>query len=117
MEISTSTWMMIAFIIALIFSIWKMYPFLINRTLEDDDTGEDSHNYLIEHMHRVLKDLEETPDEKVLHELMTNHEAFDKERFWRFNLNKLRQLLFRHYGENPHLNSLENIHQEAKERN
>jgi hypothetical protein len=117
MEISTSTWMMIAFIAGTVLSIWKMYPFLVNQTLEDDDTGEDAHNYLVEHMHKVLKDLEKTPDAKELHEKMVSDEAFDKERFWRFNLNKLNQLLNIHYSKNPHLNSIEDIHKELKDRN
>ncbi|QOP46241.1 hypothetical protein [Sulfurimonas paralvinellae] len=113
MEISTSTWMMTAFIAGMIVSIWKMYPFLVNRTLEDDDTGEDAHNYLIELMQKVLKEEETAPDAKTLHEKMTAHADFDKERFWRFNLNKLNQLLFTHYAQHPHLSSIEDIHQEV----
>jgi len=114
MEISTSTWMMIAFVIAMIFSIWKMYPFLVNRTLEDDDTGEDAHEYLVNHMHKVLQTCEITPDAKELHEKMVEHEEFDKERHWRFNLNKLHQLLHKHYAKYPHLSSIEDIHKEIK---
>jgi len=114
MEISTSTWMMIAFVAGTALSIWKMYPFLVNRTLEDDDTGEDAHNYLVEHMCKILKNCEETPDAKELHEKMVNHEDFDTEKFWRFNLNKLNQLLNIHYSKNPHLNSLEDLHKEIK---
>ncbi len=117
MEISNSTWMMIAFVAGTALSIWKMYPFLVNKTLEDDDTGEDAHNYLIEHMYKVLKNAQETPDVKELHEKMINHEEFDKERFWRFNLNKLNQLLNIHYSKNPHLNSVEDIHKEVKRGN
>jgi membrane protein implicated in regulation of membrane protease activity len=64
MEISTSTWMMVAFIAGSALSIWKMYPFLVNRTLEDDDTGEDSYNHLVEHMKKVLQEIEETPSYK-----------------------------------------------------
>ena len=116
MEISTSTWMMIAFVIALLLSIWKMYPFLVNRTLEDDDTGEDSHEALVEHMHRVLQELESTPTTKELHEKMINHEKFDRERFWRFNENKLRQLLNIHFTKYEHLNSIEDVHKELKSR-
>ena len=116
MEISTSTWMMIAFVAGMILSIWKMYPFLVNRTLEDDDTGEDAHSYLVELMHKVLQDEEKAPDTKKLHEKMVTHEDFDKEKFWRFNLNKLNQLLYRHYAEHPHLNSIEDIHKEVKEK-
>jgi len=114
MEISNSTWMMIAFVAGTALSIWKMYPFLVNRTLEDDDTGEDAHNYLVEHMCKILKNCDETPDTKELHEKMVNHEEFDKEKFWRFNLNKLNQLLNIHYSKNPHLNSIEDIHKEVK---
>ena len=113
MEISTSTWMMIAFVAGTALSIWKMYPFLVNRTLEDDDTGEDAHNNLVDHMHKVLAELEDTPSEKELHEHMINHKDFDKERFWRFNLNKLIQLLNLHYAKHPHLNSIEDIHKEV----
>ena len=116
MEISTSTWMMIAFVAGMVLSIWKMYPFLVNRTLEDDDTGEDAHNALVELMHKVLQDEEKAPDAKELHEKMTNHADFDKEQFWRFNLNKLNQLLYRHYAEYPHLSSIGDIHKEIKEK-
>jgi len=114
MEMNTSTWMMIAFVAAMILSIWKMYPFLVNRTLEDDDTGEDAHNYLVELIHKVLQNEEKTPNAKELHEKMLAHEDFDKERFWRFNLNKLNQLLNRYYAEHPHLESIEDIHKEVK---
>jgi hypothetical protein len=115
MEISTSTWMMIAFVAGTALSIWKMYPFLVNRTLEDDDTGEEAHEYLVSHMCQVLKECKETPDVKELHEKMLAHEAFEKEKFWRFNLNKLNQLLNLHYANNPHLNSIEDIHKELKD--
>ncbi len=109
MEFDTSTWMMIAFVIAMVFSMWKMYPFLVNKTLEDDDTGEDSYDYLIEHMHKVLKEIEEIPTIKELHIIMIEHEEFDKEKFWRFNQNKLQHLLNKHYSIHPHLNSIEDI--------
>jgi len=109
MEFDTETWMMIAFIVAMILSIWKMYPFLVNRTLEDDDTGEDSYEYLVTHMHKVLRESKEIPTTKELHISMTEHKEFDKEKFWRFNQNKLQQLLHKHYTINPHLNSIEDI--------
>jgi hypothetical protein len=114
MEISTSTWMMIAFVAGTALSIWKMYPFLVNRTLEDDDTGDDSQEYLVSHMHKVLSQTKDAPDVKELHELMVKDEAFDKERFWRFNLNKLNQLLNTYFYKNPHLSSIEDIHNEIK---
>jgi hypothetical protein len=113
-EISTSTWMMIAFVAGTALSIWKMYPFLVNRTLEDDDTGEDAHNYLVAHMYKVLIECEEVPTNVELHKKMVDHCEFDKERFWRFNLNKLNQLLNIHFAKHPHLSSIEDLHKEAK---
>jgi hypothetical protein len=109
MEFDTSTWMMIAFVIAMVLSMWKMYPFLVNKTLEDDDTGEDSYEYLVAHMYKVLKQSNTVPSVKELHIIMIEHEEFDKKKFWRFNQNKLQQLLHRHYNDNPHLNSIEDI--------
>jgi len=109
MKIDTSTWMMISFVLAMVLSMWKMYPFLVNRTLEDDDTGEDSHEYLVAHMHKVLKNTSEVPTVKELHSIMIEHEDFDKKRFWRFNQNKLQNLLRKHYSTYPHLNSIEDI--------
>ena len=37
-ELETSTLMMIVFIVALIISVWKIYVFLLNEQLPDDDT-------------------------------------------------------------------------------
>jgi hypothetical protein len=114
MNFDTSTWMMIAFIVALGVSIWKVYAFMPTRTLEDDDTGEDSHEHLVSVMHKVLKDETNTPTLNELHNKMTNYEHFDKERHWRFNPNKLNQMLNKHYIKNPHLSSIEDIHKEVK---
>jgi hypothetical protein len=116
MEFSTSTWMLIAFVAGMILSIWKMYPFLVNRTLEDDDTGEDTHNLLVQIMQNVLQELEEAPDAKTLHAKMKQHKDFDEKKLWRFNLNKLNQLLHIHYAKNPDVNSIEDIHQKLKKR-
>jgi len=73
-------------------------------------------NVPLELMHTVLQDEDDAPDAKKLHEKMTAHEDFDKERFWRFNLNKLNQLLYRHYAKHPHLSSIEDIHKELKKK-
>jgi hypothetical protein len=45
---------------------------------------------------------------------MVQHQDFDKEKFWRFNENKLRQLINSYLSENKHLDSLEDIHKECK---
>jgi len=116
MELDTSTWMMIAFVAGMILSIWKMYPFLVNRTLEDDDRGEDTHNLLVHIMYDVLKDFKETPTLNKLYDAMKEHEDFDEKKLWRFNPNKLQQLLNRHYIEKKHLNSIEDIHREVSKK-
>ncbi|WP_297485612.1 hypothetical protein [Sulfurimonas sp.] len=113
MKLSTSTWMMIAFIAGMILSMWKMYPFLVNRTLEDDDRGEDTHTLLVDIMYEVLKELKAVPTTNELHDAMKVHEKFDEKKLWRFNPNKLNQLLNKHYSQNEHLNSIEDIHHEA----
>jgi hypothetical protein len=112
MEIATSTWMMVAFVVALVLSGWKLYPFLVNRTLEDDDTGEDTYKELLYILHKVLEASEEIPNTQRLHKQMTEHSDFDKEKHWRFNENKLHQLLYKLYAQHPHLNSIDDIHKE-----
>ena len=114
MKLDTSTWMMIAFVAGMILSIWKMYPFLVNRTLEDDDRGEDTHNLLVEIMYDVLKESKDVPSINELHDAMKAHEKFDEKKLWRFNPNKLNQLLNKHYLQNEHLNSIEDIHNKAQ---
>jgi hypothetical protein len=110
MEISTSTWMMIAFIAGMILSIWKMYPFLVTRQLADDDTKPEVQEELHSIIFEVIKEHRGELDEKSLHEKVTQHQAFDKERFWRFNQNKLRQLLNLHYAKNPDTQSIKDIY-------
>jgi len=104
---------LIAFVIGMILSMWKIYPFLVNRTLEDDDTGEDSHTLLVDIMYEVLKEFKKVPTLNELHDAIKAHEKFDTKKLWRFNPNKLNQLLNRHYLESEHLNSIEDIHHEA----
>ena len=113
MELSTSTWMMIAFIAGMILSIWKMYPFLVNKTLEDDDTGEDTYNLLVHIVYEVLKDFDDVPTLNELYDAMRKHQEFDETKLWRFNPNKLNQLLNKHYLEDGHLSSIEDIHKEV----
>jgi len=114
MNLDTSTWMMIAFVVALGISIWKVYAFMPTKTLADDDTGEDSYEHLILIMHKVLQKETITPTLNELYNKMINHKHFNKERHWRFNPNKLNQILNKHYIKNKHLNSIEDIHKEIK---
>ena len=55
MELDTSTLMMIFFIIFLVISIWKIYAFLPNKQLEDDDTTEESKIDLTNVMLKTIK--------------------------------------------------------------
>lgn len=90
MDFDTSTIMMIVFIFAFIISIWKIYAFLPNKELADDDTTKESQEEL---MHILKKHLKKDISTKELLELIQNDKDFDKEHFWRFNENKLRQML------------------------
>lgn len=97
MEINfdASTWMMIFFILSFIISMWKIYPFLQTRTLKDDDTTPEAQEELLKiilkHLDKNLKDV----NTKDLLEKIQTDEDFDKEHFWRFNENKLKQILNR----------------------
>lgn len=90
MEIDTSTLMMIFFILSFIISMWKIYPFLKTTTLKDDDTTKESQEELIS---LVKKHMQEGMSSKKLLELIKNDEDFDKDHYWRFNENRLNQLL------------------------
>jgi hypothetical protein len=95
----TSTMMMIFFVLLLIVSIWKIYAFLPNEQLLDDDTTKEAQNTLKELMIKVIKENSADIDSKKLFELMINDAEFDKERFWRFNQNKLNNLLSKYQQE------------------
>ena len=116
MKLDVSTWMMIFFILFLILSIWKVYKFLPNRVLKDDDTTEESHEELKAIVFDVLKNFKKAPDLNELHTKVREHNDFDSEHFWRFNQNKLNQLLNKHYIENKHLCCIEDIHKELHEK-
>lgn len=117
MEFKLSTWMMLFFILFMILGIWKIYKFLPNKTLEDDDTTEESHEELIGIIHAVLQESEQTPTHTELFHHVTHHKHFNKKHFWRFNQNKLNQLLNKHFAKYPHLRTMEDFHKEVKEGN
>ncbi len=112
---TTSTWMMIFFIISLVASIWKIYAFLPNKELADDDTTDNAQEEL---MSITLKTIQKHNGEiKTLDELYTNiliNEDFNKEKFWRFNTNKLKKLLELYYLQNPEMKSIEDIYTQSK---
>jgi len=115
MDISLSTWMLIFFVIFLILSIWKIYAFLPNKQLKDDDTTDDSYNELISLMIKVIKNNGSDIDAKTLYIKMTEDEDFDNEHFWRFNHNRLNQLLNRYYMENDGIESIKDIYEKTKD--
>jgi len=112
MELNTSTLMMIFFIVSLIISIWKIYAFLPNKELKDDDTTKESIDELKKLILKVIKDSDGKLNHKELCQKVKEHSEFDSEHFWRFNQNKLRQILNIHFIENPHLSSIEEIHKD-----
>lgn len=90
--------MMIAFILALLLSFWKLYMFMPNKVLDDDDQNEASVQELQEIMHKHILSIEEEQlNEKSLYSAIISDEHFDQKHFWRFNENRLRQLLVLDY--------------------
>jgi len=110
MDLSLSTWMLLAFVIGMILSIWKLWAFMPNKQLKDDDTTQASQNELLQLILKVIKQSDGNLNEKELYEKVTGDTGFDKEHFWRFNENKLKQLLNIHYIKNPDTKSIKDIH-------
>lgn len=101
--------MMAAFILFLGLSLWKVYKFLPNKQLEDDDNTEESIEQLTSIMLDVLKNFDNVPTHNELFSAMINHNDFDKDHFWRFNQNKLHNLLLKYYAKND-LTSIDEIY-------
>jgi len=111
------TIMVIAFIVALIISVWKIYVFLPKKQLEDDDTTREATEKLTD---ITIRSIVEGHEEKgslthsELFERISSHKDFDKEHFWRFNQNRLNQLLRSYHLHHPHTSSLEDIYHNEK---
>ena len=106
--------MMAAFVAALGLSVWKLYAFLPNEPLPDDDTTEEALDELTALMVACLiarYEAGETVDLQSLYASMTSHERFDAEHFWRFNPNKLNNLIVRYFARHPHASTLEHIYE------
>jgi len=85
--------MMAAFIGGLALSLYKVYLFLPQKPLADDDTTSES----VELLERIMKESnKEGMSEEGLYEQMLTHPEFDPKHFWRFNENRLRHLI-EHY--------------------
>ncbi len=110
MNLETSTWMLIFFLALLVVSIWKIYAFLPNKELADDDTTESSQEELINLMLKVIKSSDADISANELLKKMKNNKNFDEKHFWRFNQNRLNQLLNQYYLENPDVFTIEDIY-------
>lgn len=86
----------------MIIGMWKIYAFLPNKALADDDTTKESQEELMQLMVKVLSKSDENLDAKKLYEAMKSDDSFDSKHFWRFNQNRLNQLLELYYLQNPH---------------
>ena len=107
---------MIFFILFLAIGIWKIYAFLPNKQLHDDDKTHEAANMLQDLMIKVIKEKKgKITDTKELYSLIRQNEDFDKERFWRFNQNRLNSILERYFLQNPNVNNIEDIYNNHKE--
>ena len=101
--------MMTAFVLALGFSLWKLYIFMPNKPLEDDDMNTISTEQLTMLMLKVIKD--GAQDEETILQMMQDDASFDHKHFWRFNQNRLRHLLQEYYINHPDQQSIKAIQQ------
>lgn len=81
---------MVAFIAGLALSLYKVYLFLPQKPLADDDTTPESVALLEQIM---VESNQEGMSETKLYEKMLTHSEFDSKHFWRFNENRLKQLI------------------------
>ena len=111
MDFSISTLMMVFFIISLVVSMWKVYAFLPNKELADDDTTKESQDELINIMLDSIKKSENSLTISELFKTMKEDENFDEKHYWRFNENKLKQLLQHYYilHKEKKLNTIDDI--------
>lgn len=111
--------MMGAFIAALGLSLWKLYLFFPNKPLTDDDTNSAAIEELTDLMICCTAELfesEQRATPELLYNQMLNHHTFDREHYWRFNQNRLNQLLRHYYLSNPSTSSLQDIYDSSKEK-
>jgi len=82
--------MMLAFAGGLVLTLYKVYLFLPQKPLADDDTTPES----VETLERIMVESNRAGmSEEALYEQMLTHPEFDPKHFWRFNENRLRHLI------------------------
>mgnify|MGYP006995562090 CR=1 FL=1 len=105
--------MMVAFLLFLTLGVWKIYVFLPTKQLADDDKTQEAQDELERLMFKVIKERDGDLDAKELFFAMQEDESFDSKLFWRFNHNRLNQLLSAHYVKHPASSSIKDICQES----
>ncbi len=108
------TGMITAFVIALIVSLWKVYALLPNKPLQDDDRTDEINLLLHSIMVESIVKYGSNISVKELFEYMRRHHKFDQKRLWRFNINRLNQLLTEHHLRHPNQQSIAEIYQHHK---
>ncbi len=115
MDLDLSTWMMIAFVVFMVLGIWKIWAFLPNEQLADDDKNPHAEQKLEDIMLNTICQHQGKLTPQELFEAMKASDGFDKELFWRFNLNRLNQLLKHYYLKHEELHSIEDIYKASKQ--
>jgi len=100
--------MMTAFTLAIGLGIWKVRAFMPTEQLKDDDRTKAAKETLMVILYDVIS--EGVLEEETICVRMREHALFESERFWRFNLNRLRQLLNAHYLVYPEHQSIDDIY-------
>jgi len=110
MQLEISTLMMLFFLALLVVSIWKIYAFLPRERLADDDTTQESvaelQTLMLKHIQNSYGEL----TEQELFEAIKQDPQFDQQHFWRFNQNRLKQLLQSYYLQHPDTQSIMDIY-------
>jgi hypothetical protein len=82
--------MILAFAVGLVLTLYKVYLFLPQKPLADDDTTPES----VELLERIMVESNSPElDLAGLYEAMLKHPEFEPKHFWRFNENRLKQLI------------------------
>jgi len=110
MELETSTIMLVFFLFLLTLSIWKIWAFLPNEQLADDDRTEESQKELTHLMLKIIKDYKGEINASDLFLEMKKDEEFNSQLFWRFNLNRLMHLIKEHSSDGD----IKSIYKSAK---
>lgn len=114
MKLETSTLMMLFFLLVLFISIWKIYVFLPKKELLDDDRTKESQDELLKITLHVIESSDGNLSVAELFKEIKEHSSFDKNHYWRFNQNRLNQLLSSYYLKYPHTKSIADIYNDLK---